>query len=78
MMSALRSEDGCSARLACRLGQAARESEWLVGDTMNTLFEGIHTILPEKFSSFARSFKKVARNEKDTSCQQECYRCIAI
>lgn len=26
MMSALRTEDGCSARLACRLGQAARQS----------------------------------------------------
>ena len=78
MMSALRTEDGCSARLACRLGQAARQSNILKSGTMETLFEGIHTILPERFSTFARSFKKVAKDEDDESCHQECYRCIAI
>merc|ERR1712226_226000 len=79
MMSALRTEDGCSARLACRLGQAARQSNIMnSGTIMETLFEGIHTILPERFSTFARSFKKVAKDEDDESCRQECYRCIAI
>ena len=78
MMSAVRTEDGCSARLACKLGQAARQSQWMKSSTAETLFEGIHTLLPERFSSFARSFKKVARDGNDESCHQECYRCIAI
>lgn len=78
MMSALRYEDGCSQRLACKLGQMARTSEILKGQTMNTIFQGVSSFLPEKYSSFARSFRAVADEEDESACQKECYRCIAI
>lgn len=78
MISALRYEDGCSQRLACKLGQMARSSELLKGQTMNAVFQGVSSFLPEKYSSFARSFRAVADEEDESACQKECYRCIAI
>ena len=79
MVSALRHEDGCSMRLACRLGRLAKESEFLAGDTGQSIFGAIHTILPESpFTSFARSFKEVVNDEDESSCNQECFRCISI
>ena len=79
MVSALRHEDGCSMRLACRLGRLAKETEFLSGDTGQSIFGAVHSILPESpFTSFARSFKEVVNDEDDSSCKQECFRCISI
>ena len=77
-MSALRHEDGCSMRLACRLGKMARESEILTGDTGQTIVGAVRQIMPEKFNSFTRSFQAVANDEDESSCHQECFRCISI
>ena len=63
MIGALRHQDGCSKRLACRLGQMARDSEFLGGDTGQTIVGAVHAILPEKYTSFARSIQAVAENE---------------
>ena len=78
MMGALRHQDDCSLRLACRLGKLAQNSDMLKGQTAEALFQGVHAILPQKYSSFARSFQAVAKEEDLSSCEKECYRCIAI
>lgn len=78
MVSALRSDDGCSKRLACRLGKMAKESNFLMGEAGEALYEAFNVILPDKFTSFARSFRDVASDEDESSCQEECYRCISI
>jgi hypothetical protein len=78
MVSALRHEDGCSMRLACRLGKLAKESDFLMGETGEAIFGVVKAVLPDKFTSFARSFKAVASEEDESSCQQECFRCISI
>ena len=78
MMGALRHQDDCSLRLACRLGKLAQNSDMLRGQTAEALFQGVHAILPHKYSSFARSFQAVAKEEDLSSCEKECYRCIAI
>ena len=78
MMGALRSQDDCSLRLACRLGKLAQNSDMLKGQTAAALLQGVNAILPEKYGSFARSFQSVARDEDLSSCEKECYRCISI
>ena len=78
MISALRHEDGCSQRLACKLGKMAKESDFLVGDTGDAIMGAVNSVLPERFNSFARSFKAVASEEDESSCEKECYRCISI
>lgn len=78
MMSALRYEDGCAERLACRLGKMAATSEILKGPTAQVLFEGVSAVLPQRYNGFARSFQAVANHGDDSSCQKECYRCISI
>ena len=78
MMGALRHQDGCSLRLACRLGKLAKNSSLLKGQTAEALFHGVNAILPQKYGSFARNFKAVAQDEDLSSCEKECYRCIAI
>ncbi len=78
MMSALRHGDGCSQRLACKLGKMAKDSEILGGSTGEALMGAVNSVLPERFDSFARSFKAVASSEDESSCEKECYRCISI
>ena len=78
MVSALRSNDGCSKRLACRMGKMAKESNFFMGGTGEALYEAVNAVLPEKFTSFARSFKDVVNEGDESSCEEECYRCIAI
>ena len=60
MIGALRHQDDCSLRLACWLGKLAQNTEMLKGQTAQALLQGVNAILPEKYSSFARSFQSVA------------------
>ena len=79
MMSALRREDGCSRRMACRLGQLARSSPlWQEGSNLESLLYGLKTILPKKYKGFMTSWEAVAREQDESSCTEECYRCVAI
>ena len=79
MLTSIRYEDGCSARLACKLGRLAQDSNMLdQHPAASFVLDSVSGLLPDKYSSFARAFKSVAKAEDDSACQKECYRCIAI
>ena len=74
MMSALKYEGACAERLACRLGDLARDSF----DDKDMLLGAVNMILPEKYNNFSRSFENVFRDDDRSACQKECYRCISL
>ena len=83
MISALRHESGCQERLACRIGDLAKER---FADDSDSILDAVNMILPEKYQSFSQSVKKMMRADKAgeegedyrNSCQAECRRCIAL
>ncbi len=75
MVSALTREDGCSARLACRLGDLAREK---FEDRADLIIGAMDSVLPKRFANFSRSFQDVFHDSDRSSCNQECYRCISV
>ena len=75
LVSAMSREDGCSARLACRIGQLARDK---FEDRADFVMGALNTVLPKRFANFSRSFEGVFRDSDLSSCSQECYRCISV
>ena len=73
-----RYEDGCSEKLACKLGKLARNSEMFSSSMAESVIQGASKMLPRKYGNFARSFNAVVKEEDESSCQKECYRCISI
>ena len=80
LMNAIRYEDdACTEKLACRISEVfhryaddTSSSDWI----LNT----IDTVMPKSFqgSRFSRSFKMVLSNNDTSSCDKECYRCVAV
>ena len=77
MVSAMTREDGCSARLACRLGEMAKE-KFDAGERADFIMGAVNAVLPQRFKHFSRSFEGVLRETDTSSCSMECYRCISL
>ena len=85
MVSAIRHDEDCAERFACRLGEIARGSldigggEWAT--LMNSLDMGGGSGGSERsaYGNMTRSFERVARGLDDSgACQRKCNRCIAL
>ena len=74
IMSAIRQGGDCSTRLACKLGDAARDAL----DDEHMIVEAMNLLLPNKYSNFTTSFRNVIRGEDRSSCSAKCYRCLVI
>ena len=80
LMNAIRLEDdSCTERLACQMSQKFRSysdnplsSSWILN--------AVNHFAPEKFrsSKFSKSFRMVLENNDISSCNKECYRCVAL
>ncbi|XP_071747774.1 uncharacterized protein [Lepeophtheirus salmonis] len=74
MISAIRHEDSCSAKLACKLGDAAKDSF----PNKDMLLGAVNLLLGERFVKFSESFEDVLEGRDRSSCEEKCTRCMAI
>ena len=82
MVSAIRHDDACAERFACRLGEIAKESLDLGGGEGAALMHALDIgggAGDSAYANMTRSFKRVARGLDDLgACQRECNRCIEL
>ena len=81
LMSAIRDGGQCSAKLACKLGEMAKNSF----ENTNMIIDAVSFIAPSvssKYSNFTETFSSVARSrsrsEHSESCSAECSKCLVI
>ena len=77
IMSAIRDGGQCSAKLACKLGEMAKNSL----DNTDMVIDAVSFIAPSvssKYSNFTETFSSVARSGESESCSVECSKCLVI
>ena len=80
LMNALRLQDtGCTEKLACRMSETYHRYSDNVSSN-NWILNVADKLMPESFndSNFFRSFRMVLENRDTSSCNKECYRCVAL
>ena len=77
LISALRrdTEDGsCSPRLACKLGDYARDSI----ENQDMILGAVQSVIGDKFGNFSRSFEGAITQKDRSSCSTVCSRYLSI
>ena len=80
LMNAIRLEDdSCTEKLACRMSETLQRytdnpipNHWMLN--------ALNHFAPESFQSskFSKSFRMVLENNDNSSCNKDCYRCVAL
>ena len=80
LMNAIRLEDGtCTEKLACQMSETFQKysdnplsSSWILNAVNHFAPKSFHS------SKFSKSFRMVLENNDKSSCNKECYRCVAL